>query len=120
MSKFIRSFGVAIAGIGFALRTQSHMRFHAVAAIIACCLGFIVSLQPLEWAIILVAIAVVISAEMINTAVEQAVNLASPTIHPVAKIAKDVAAGAVLFAAVISAIIGLLILGPPLWHLLMN
>ncbi|OMF34192.1 diacylglycerol kinase [Paenibacillus sp. FSL H8-0548] len=117
MIKFIRSFAVAVAGIGFSLRTQSHMRFHAAAAIVACCLGFIVSLQPLEWAIILLAIAVVISAEMINTAVEQAVNLASPNIHPVAKVAKDVAAGAVLFAAIISAIIGLLILGPPLWDI---
>jgi diacylglycerol kinase len=120
MKKFIHSFAVAIFGIGFALRTQSHMRFHAVAGLIACCLGLIVSLEPLEWAIILLAIAVVISAEMINTAVEQAVNLASPDIHPVAKVAKDVAAGAVLVAAAISAIIGLLILGPPLWHLIVK
>ncbi|MDQ8736704.1 diacylglycerol kinase family protein [Paenibacillus sp. LHD-38] len=117
MQKFIASFAVAISGVVFALRTQSHMRFHALAGLIACVVGLIVSLEPLEWAIILLAIAVVISAEMINTAVEQAVNLASPSIHPVAKVAKDVAAGAVLIAAVISAIIGLLILGPPLWRL---
>jgi diacylglycerol kinase len=120
MNKFIHSFAVAISGIGFALRTQSHMRFHAFAGLIACLLGLIVSLEPLEWAIILLAIAVVISAEMINTAVEQAVNLASPDIHPIAKVAKDVAAGAVLVAAAISAIIGLLILGPPLWHLVVK
>lgn len=117
MRKFIQSFAVAISGIGFALRTQSHMRIHATAGLVACCLGFIASLEPLEWAIILLAVAVVISAEMINTAVEQAVNLASPEIHPIAKVAKDVAAGAVLIAAAISAVIGLLILGPPLWHL---
>ncbi|WP_138753344.1 diacylglycerol kinase family protein [Paenibacillus sinopodophylli] len=118
MRKFAASVAVAVSGIGFALRTQSHMRFHAFAALIVCGLSFIVSLQPLEWAIILLAITIVMSAEMINTAVEQAVNLASPSIHPVAKAAKDVAAGAVLFAAAVSAIIGLLILGPPLWRLL--
>lgn len=117
MSKFIRSIAVALSGIGFAFRTQGHMRFHMIAGVVACCLGLIVTLKPLEWAIILLAIAVVISAEMINTAVEQAVNLASPDIHPIAKTAKDVAAGAVLIAAVISAVIGLLIIGPPLWHL---
>ncbi|HTG69716.1 MAG TPA: diacylglycerol kinase family protein [Candidatus Udaeobacter sp.] len=120
MRKFIHSIAVAISGIVFALRTQSHMRFHAIAGLIACCLGLVASIKPLEWSIILLAIAVVISAEMINTAVEQAVNLASPDIHPVAKVAKDVAAGAVLIAAAISAIIGLLILGPPLWHLFME
>jgi diacylglycerol kinase len=120
MRKVINSFAVAISGITFALRTQSHMRFHAIAAAVVCGLGFMLSLKPLEWTIILLAIAVVISAEMINTAIEQAVDLASPTIHPVAKAAKDVAAGAVLVAAAISAIIGLLILGPPLWHLIMD
>ncbi|NIK77399.1 diacylglycerol kinase [Paenibacillus castaneae] len=117
MNHFFRSFGFALSGIVFALRTQSHMRFHMFAAITACVLGFTVSLKPLEWSIILLAIAVVISAEMINTAVEQAVNLASPEFHPIAKIAKDVAAGAVLIAAAVSAIIGLLIIGPPLWRL---
>jgi diacylglycerol kinase len=117
MKKIIRSFAVALEGIGFSLRTQRHMRFHALAAVVVCCLAFIVSLQPLEWAVILLAIAVVMSAEMINTAVEQAVNLASPNIHPIAKVAKDAAAGAVLIAAVISAVIGLLILGPPLWDI---
>ncbi|MEV5028625.1 diacylglycerol kinase family protein [Paenibacillus sp. LPE1-1-1.1] len=120
MRKFIASFAVAVSGIGFALRTQSHMRIHAFAGLSACVLGLIVSLKPLEWAIILLAIAVVMSAEMINTAVEQAVNLASPSIHPVAKVAKDVAAGAVLIAAAVSAIIGLLILGPPLWRLILG
>ncbi|WP_028610378.1 diacylglycerol kinase family protein [Paenibacillus harenae] len=120
MRKFIRSLGFAWSGISFAARTQSHMRYHIVAAIIACFLGVLVSLKPLEWAVILLSIAVVISAEMMNTAVEQAVNLASPDIHPIAKVAKDVAAGAVLIAAAISVLIGLLIIGPPLWYLLFD
>ncbi|CAM3959518.1 diacylglycerol kinase family protein [Paenibacillus alkaliterrae] len=118
MRKLFRSYLVALSGISFAIRTQGHMRIHLFAAIVACGLGWYVALKPLEWAILLLTIAVVLSAEMINTAVEQAVNLASPDIHPVAKIAKDVAAGAVLIAATISAVIGLLIIGPPFWHLL--
>lgn len=118
MRKFLSSLAVAFSGIGFALRTQGHMKFHAIAALFICALGLGVSLEPLKWAIILLTIAVVLSAEMVNTAIEQAVNLASPDIHPIAKIAKDVAAGAVLIAAIIAAVIGLLIIGPPLWQLL--
>ncbi|MBD2869488.1 diacylglycerol kinase family protein [Paenibacillus arenilitoris] len=118
MAKFICSLGVAFSGIGYAIRTQSHMRVHMIAAAAVCGLGWLVSLKPIEWAVILLTIAVVFSAEMMNTAVEQAVDLASPGIHPVAKIAKDVAAGAVLVAAIIAVVIGLLIIGPPLWRLL--
>lgn len=118
MGKVIRSFGVAFSGIGFAIRTQSHMRFHAAAAVAVCGIGIIVELKPLEWAVILLAIAVVMSAELMNTAIEQTVDLASPDIHPLAKLAKDTAAGAVLIAAILSVVIGLLILGPPLWRLL--
>jgi len=120
MNKFMQSAAVALSGIAFALRTQRHMRFHFIASFIVCAVGLIVSLEPLEWAIILLVIGVVISAEMINTSLEQVVNLASPAIHPVAKAAKDVAAGAVLIAAIMAAVIGLLIIGPPLWHLLLN
>ncbi|MCA0754585.1 diacylglycerol kinase family protein [Paenibacillus sp. N4] len=118
MNKVIRSFGAAFSGIGFAIRTQSHMRVHVGAAVAVCGLGFIVELKPLEWTVILLAITVVMSAEMMNTAIEQVVDLASPGIHPLAKLAKDTAAGAVLIAAILSIVIGLLILGPPLWRML--
>ncbi|WP_424766226.1 diacylglycerol kinase family protein [Paenibacillus sp. sgz302251] len=120
MRKFMRSFLAAGAGVGFAIRTQSHMRFHIAAAIMVCGLGWLVSLKPLEWAIIIVTIAMVMTAEMMNTAIEQAVDLASPNIHPIAKIAKDAAAGAVLISAALSLVVGLLIMGPPLWHLLVK
>lgn len=67
-----------------------------------------------DWAIIVLTTAVVFIAEFLNTAVEVTVDLASPQMHPLAKIAKDVAAGAVLIAALAAVLIGLLILGPPL------
>jgi diacylglycerol kinase len=117
MSKVLRSFGVAVSGIVYGVRTQSHMRFHVAAAAVAIGLGILAALGPLEWAVIALTIALVISLELVNTAVEKAVDLACPDIHPLAKLAKDTAAGAVLVAAAISLVIGLLILGPPLWHL---
>ncbi|MFX3633669.1 MAG: diacylglycerol kinase family protein [Candidatus Pristimantibacillus sp.] len=118
MARFMRSLSYAISGIAYAVRTQRHIRFHLIAAILVCGISAILALTRLEWAILLLTIAFVIAAEMINTAIEQVVDLASPNLHPLAKAAKDVAAGAVLIAAMMAVIIGLLILGPPLWHLL--
>lgn len=81
----------------------------------AIALGLWLSLTALEWCLILFAIALVICLELVNTAIEQTVNLISPERHPVAKAAKDVAAGAVTTAAVFAIVIGLLVFGPPLW-----
>ncbi|WP_307201860.1 diacylglycerol kinase family protein [Paenibacillus harenae] len=117
MRKFIHSLSVANTGIWFAIRTQLHMRIHLIAAALACGISVLVGLPRQDWAILLLAIALVICAEMINTAIEQAVDLASPDIHPIAKTAKDVAAGAVLLAAIAAVVIGLILLGPPLWRL---
>ncbi len=117
MGKMLRSFSVAMSGIGYGIRTQRHMKIHLAAAAVVIGLGVIAALNPLEWSVIGLTIGLVISLELVNTAVEKAVDLASPDIHPLAKLAKDTAAGAVLVAAAISVVIGLLILGPPLWHL---
>lgn len=120
MLKFIRSLGYACSGIVLAVRTQRHMKIHSIAAVIVCLIGAMLPLTRLEWAVLLLTIAVVISLEMVNTAVENTVDMASPDIHPLAKAAKDVAAGAVLVAACMAVIIGLLILGPPLWHFIVK
>ena len=69
----------------------------------------------MEWAILVITIAMVFTAEFINTSIEAVVDLASPTHHPLAKVGKDVGAGAVLVAALAAIVVGLLILGPPLW-----
>lgn len=70
-----------------------------------------------DWAVLLLTIALVWTAEFINTALEAVVDLASPQHHPLAKVGKDVGAAAVLIAALTSILVGLLILGPPLWKL---
>jgi diacylglycerol kinase len=76
--------------------------------------AFWLHLQMRDWAVLLVTIALVWTAEFINSALEAVVDLASPQNHPLAKVGKDVGAAAVLIAALTSVLVGLLILGPPL------
>ena len=116
-AKFIASFGYAFQGLWYALRTQRNARVHAAIATLATILGIVLRISSVEFAIIFIAIAGVFVAEMFNTVFELCVDLASPEYHPLAKIAKDVAAGAVLLSAILSIVIGLFIFGPHLWLL---
>src|SRR3982751_3154338 len=116
LKSVVRSFGFALAGIGFLLRTQRNARIHVAVGAVACGLGAWLHISRVEWAVIVFTIALVLILEGLNTAVEAAIDLASPQIHPLAKAAKDLAAGMVLIAAIASVGVGLLILGPPLWH----
>ncbi|MDQ2903642.1 MAG: diacylglycerol kinase family protein [Ktedonobacteraceae bacterium] len=117
-SKFIAGFGYAFTGLWYALRTQRNVRVHALVAALAIIMGLILHISAIEFAIVFMAITGVFVTEMINTVCELCVDLASPEYHPLAKIAKDVAAGAVLLSAMLSVVIGLFIFGPHLWHLL--
>jgi len=111
----IQSFRHAFRGWFYALRTQRNAWIHSAIATIVFILGIWLRLSPLDWAIIILTIAMVFAAEFMNTAIEAVVDLASPETHPLAKIAKDVGAASVLVAALAAILIGLLILGPPLW-----
>lgn len=117
--KFIRSriaaFGHAFRGWWHVLQTQHNAWIHSIVATVIVALGLWLGLTPHDWAIIVLTIAMVFTAEFINTAIEAVVDLASPVHHPLARVGKDVGAGAVLVAALAAALIGLLILGPPLW-----
>jgi len=108
----IASFGHSVRGVWLALRSEVHMRFHAVAAVVAIGLGFYLRLNRLEWALVALAIAGVWTAELLNTAIEALTDLVSPGYHPLAGKAKDVAAGAVLLAALGALAVGLLVFGP--------
>ena len=118
LEKFIAGFGYAFRGLWYAIRTQRNMRFHIVVAILVILAGLFLRVSAVEFAMLFVAITGVFIAEMFNTVIELCVDLASPDYHPLAKIAKDVAAGAVLLSAILSVIIGLFVLGPHLWALL--
>ena len=113
--RVVRSFRFAFAGLAYLLRTQRNARVHVLAGALACVLAAWLRIGRVEWAVIVFTIALVIILEGLNTAVEAAIDLASPGIHPLAKAAKDLAAGMVLVAAIASVVVGLLILGPPLW-----
>ncbi len=110
----LRSFTYAFQGWWFVLRTQHNAWIHAVASVIVVPLALWLRVSRLELAVIFLAITAVWVGEFINTAIEAVVDMASPEFHPLAKIAKDVAAAAVLLAAIAAVLIGLLILGPPL------
>ena len=112
----IAAFGHAFRGWGHALRTQHNAWIHSIAATIVVILGLWLGLPSRDWAVLVLAIAMVFTAEFINTSIEAVVDLASPVHHPLAKVGKDVGAAAVLVAALSAILIGLLILGPPLWQ----
>jgi diacylglycerol kinase (ATP) len=106
------SFGHAGRGVWSALRSEVHLRFHAVATTVVVGLGFYYGITRLEWALVALAVAGVWTAELMNTAIEALTDLASPTYHPLAGKAKDVAAGAVLLAALGALVVGVLVFGP--------
>lgn len=111
----LQSFRYAFEGWGYMLRTQPNAWIHALISAAVFLLGFWLQLPRLEWAILILTILLVWMAEFMNTALEAVVDMASPEFHPLAKTAKDVAAAAVLVGAAGAVLIGLLILGPPLW-----
>lgn len=114
----LHSFGHAFRGIGFLLKTQHNARIHAAATVLVVAAGVLLRLSPVEWALIVLAITGVWTAEALNTAIEVLVDLASPAPHPLAGNAKDVAAGAVLIAAIGAAVIGGFVFGPYLLRML--
>jgi diacylglycerol kinase len=111
----IRSFRNAFTGWWYVIRTQQNAWFHALATICVILLGLWLQLPLRDWAVLLLTIAMVWTAEFLNSALEAVVDLASPHMHPLAKVGKDVGAAAVLIAACSAIVIGFLILGPPLW-----
>lgn len=117
---FFASLRFAGEGLYFMLRTQRNMRIHTVSGLIAFALALFLRLPRLELAAIAIVCSLVVICEMFNTAVENAVDLATHRRHPLAKAAKDVAAAAVLAAALNSLLVGLLLLGPPLWRLVVH
>jgi diacylglycerol kinase len=108
-----RSFRYAFEGWWYVIRTQKNAWIHAVVSFVVVLLGLWLDLPQRDWAVIILAIAMVWGAEFFNTALEAIVDLASPEMNHLAKIGKDVGATAVLIAAGASIIIGFLILGPP-------
>jgi diacylglycerol kinase len=110
--RLVNSFKYAFCGIKQAFLGEQNLRIHIFMAILVIICGFLFKISYLEWVSCLILIALVLMAEMFNTAIEYVVDLASPEVHPLAKAAKDVASAGVLMMAIISATLGLIIFVP--------
>ena len=108
------SFKYAVEGIKSAYKTEQNLLVHTIVAIIIIAIGIVIQLSLMEFAIVFAMIGLVMTAEMVNTAIEYAIDMAMPSIHPLAKIAKDVSSGAVLFSAIFAVVVGCLIYIPRL------
>ena len=108
------SFRYAFAGLRYLLWTQRNAKIHTAIGLVALALGFVLRIDRYEWLTLTLTIAIVLAAEGVNTAIEAAVDLASPGYHPLAKIAKDVGAGTVLLTAIAAVIVGMLLFLPHL------
>ncbi|MBE1553718.1 diacylglycerol kinase family protein [Sporosarcina limicola] len=112
MYTFFKAFSYAWSGIVHALKNERNFKFHLLATIIVVLAGLLTGLSSIEWFIIIILIGGMLSLEMMNSAVERVVDLTTTEQRPLAKQAKDLAAGAVLIYAIVSAVIGLILFVP--------
>lgn len=114
----IASFADAIRGLRIVIATQRNFRIHVAAAALVLLGAWYLDVSTLQLGLLVLTIALVVITEAVNTALERAVDLVTQEYHPTARAAKDIAAGAVLLAVLVAIMVGLIILGPRLWHLL--
>ncbi|HHX63802.1 MAG TPA: diacylglycerol kinase family protein [Chloroflexi bacterium] len=112
----LSSFRCALEGLWFIVSTERNARIHLIAAVVVILLSTWLRLTAIEWALMIAAIALVFAGEMLNTVVELTIDMITLEDHPLARRAKDVAAGAILVAAMAAAVMGFIILGPRLWQ----
>ena len=114
---FYKSLGYAISGIIQCIQKERNIKIHLVFMFLVIICGFLFRLSITEWLVCILLFGLVISLELVNTAIEAVVDLCTQEYHPLAKIAKDTAAGAVLISAIASVVIGLIILVPKILSL---
>ena len=112
-----KSFGYAFEGIFICIRKERNMKIHFAASVLVIIAGIVLKLSVTEWCICLTLFGLVMALELVNTAVEAVVDLVTEERKPLAKIAKDTAAGAVLLAAIMAAVIGCIIFVPKVLQL---
>jgi len=116
--KLIRSFGYASQGIRYAFKTQANFRIHLLLLILVCIAGFFFAITRMEWLLIIICSMMVLTFELMNTAIEYLCDTITKDLHPGIKIIKDVSAAAVLLAATGSAVTGLIIFLPKIISLI--
>ncbi len=118
IKRFFKSFVYAFQGIISAFKTEQNLTVQTIFGIIIIVLGIVLKISTVELIIVILTCGIVMTLELVNTAIEYVVDMAMPEIHPLAKIAKDVAAGAVLLTAITAFIVGLIIYLPKIISLL--
>lgn len=116
----VNSFRYAFEGWWYVLRTQRNTWIHAFFSVAVFVVAWWLALPRAEWAVLILTVTIVWMAEFANTSLEAVVDLTMPEPHPLAKVAKDVAAAGVLISAAGAVLVGLLILGPPLYARLLG
>ncbi|MBI5219370.1 MAG: diacylglycerol kinase family protein [Bacteroidia bacterium] len=112
VKKRLRSFGPAFRGFGILFKNEHNSRIHVSVALMVVVLGFLMEVSPVEWCLLIFAIGMVFITELINSAIENQIDMVVKDFNQKAGNAKDMAAAAVLMAAIASAVIGLIIFVP--------
>ncbi len=118
LKRLLYSFIYAFQGIIQCFKTEQNILIHFIAAVFVVILGFVLKISSFEFLIIILVIGLVISLEMVNTSIEYTIDMTMPQIHPLAKSAKDIAGGAVLFSAITAIVVGIVIFLPKIMELL--
>jgi diacylglycerol kinase (ATP) len=119
-SPLYKSFGYAFEGIFNTIRDERNIKIHLTVTALVIIFGFILHISLSEWFVCILLFAIIIPLELVNTAIEAVVDLASPEHTPLGKKAKDAAAGAVLVAAIFSAVLGGIIFFPKLYYFIIG
>ena len=112
IKRLVKSFGYAIDGLKYAFKYEQNLTVHIVATILVIVFGILFNISSFEWLLIFLCIGLVIATELLNTSIEATIDLISPNKHPLAKVAKDTAAAAVLVFAITAIIVGFIIFIP--------
>jgi diacylglycerol kinase len=110
--KLLKSFSYAFKGLAVAIREQRNLKIHLAVAVVVIVFAYWVEVTMLEWCVLLIMIGLVLAAELLNTAIENLVDLVTKDHHPLAGKVKDIAAAAVLVISGISVIVGFIIFAP--------
>jgi diacylglycerol kinase len=116
----LKAIRIALRGIAVAWLQERHMKLHSLAALALAVLAWFAGVDALSWAILLLCVGLVVSLELLNSALERLSNRVTMERDPLIRDAKDMSAAAVLAASLIAAIVGIIVLGPPLWARIME
>lgn len=119
-NSFVQSLSHALSGLINLLKYERNSRFHLLATALVILVSVLVHISLIEWALIILVIFLVWIAEAFNTSLEQVFDVVEPRENKLVKAGKDISAGAVLLTAILSVIVGIIILGPPIIKILLS